>query len=158
MTLLRILALTLAIGATIAPASAAPKQLRVVATVSMLADAARAIGGDRVAVVSLLGEGVDPHTYRPTRSDIARLSNADLVIANGLHLEAQLLEPLKALGKNKRVVFAAERIPRDRLLTDADYPDRSDPHVWMDPALVGDRRGCRARRFDRERSHRPRNL
>jgi manganese/zinc/iron transport system substrate-binding protein len=101
----------------------------------MIADAARAVGGDRVEVTSLLGEGVDPHTYRPTRTDIARLSGADLVLAVGLHLEAQLVEPLKSLGRSKPVVFAGEAIARDRLLTDADYPDRADPHIWMDPKL-----------------------
>jgi manganese/zinc/iron transport system substrate-binding protein len=116
-------------------AIAQTRKPKVVTTVSMLADAVRAVGGDRVDVTSLLGEGVDPHTYRPTRSDIARLSGADLVIANGLHLEAQLDEPLKALSRTKPVVLAAERIPREQLLGDADYPGRFDPHVWMDPKL-----------------------
>ena len=118
-----------------APAQAQQKPLRVVATVSMLADTVRAVGGSRVEVSSLLGEGVDPHTYRPTRADIARLSSADLVIANGLHLEAQLDETLKALARSKPVLFAAEKIPQSQLLADEDYKDRKDPHVWMDPKL-----------------------
>lgn len=116
-------------------AHAQQKPLRVVATVSMLADAVRAVGGTRVQVSSLLGEGVDPHTYRPTRADIARLSAADLVIANGLHLEAQLDETLKSLARSKPVVFAAEKIPQAQLLADEEYKDRKDPHVWMDPKL-----------------------
>jgi manganese/zinc/iron transport system substrate-binding protein len=126
------------VALALAPSSSAfaqAKPLRIVATVSMLADAIRAVGGARVSVTSLLGEGVDPHTYRPTRADIARLSGADMVFANGLHLEAQLNEALKSLGRNKPVVFAAESVPKDRLLTDEDYKDRSDPHVWMDPKL-----------------------
>jgi manganese/zinc/iron transport system substrate-binding protein len=86
-------------------------------------------------VTSLLGEGVDPHTYRPTRADIARLTGADLIVANGLHLEAQLDETLKSLARAKPVLFAAERIPQDRLLADDEYKDRKDPHVWMDPKL-----------------------
>jgi manganese/zinc/iron transport system substrate-binding protein len=118
-------------------AEAQQKPLRVVATVSMLADAVRAVGGSRVEVTSLLGEGVDPHTYRPTRADIARLSAADLVVANGLHLEAQLDETLKALARarSKPVLFAAEKIPAAQLLADEEYKDRKDPHVWMDPKL-----------------------
>lgn len=113
----------------------AQKPLRVVTTVSMLADTVRAVGGTRVEVTSLLGEGVDPHTYRPTRADIARLSSADLVVANGLHLEAQLDETLKALARSKPVLFAAEKIPAAQLLADEEYKDRKDPHVWMDPKL-----------------------
>ncbi len=117
------------------PLQAQQKPLRVVTTVSMLADTVRAVGGDRVQVTSLLGEGVDPHTYRPTRADIARLTGADLIVANGLHLEAQLDETLKSLARAKPVLFAAERIPQDRLLADDEYKDRKDPHVWMDPKL-----------------------
>jgi manganese/zinc/iron transport system substrate-binding protein len=117
------------------PLQAQQKPLRVVTTVSMLADTVRAVGGDRVQVTSLLGEGVDPHTYRPTRADIARLTGADLIVANGLHLEAQLDETLKSLARAKPVLFAAERIPQDRLVADDEYKDRKDPHVWMDPKL-----------------------
>ncbi len=127
--------LVLAGGAFTRPAGAQSRRLTVVTTVSMLADAARIIGGNRVDVTSLLGEGVDPHTYRPTRTDIARLSNADIIFANGLYLEAQLEAPLKALGVNKPVIFAAEAVPKARLLADSEYPDRFDPHVWMDPKL-----------------------
>ena len=122
-------------GATADKASAQSSRLKVTATVSMVADTVRAVGGDRVEVTSLLGEGVDPHTYRPTRADIARLSSADIIIAVGLHLEAQLIEPLIALGRTKPVVMVGERISGDRLLRDPVYPDRADPHVWMDPKL-----------------------
>jgi len=118
-----------------ASANAQERPLKVVATVSMLADAVRAVGGTRVDVTSLLGEGVDPHTYRPTRADIAKLSGADLIVANGLHLEAQLDQTLKTLAASKPVLFAAEKISPGRLLADEDYKDRKDPHVWMDPKL-----------------------
>jgi manganese/zinc/iron transport system substrate-binding protein len=117
------------------PAAAQARKVKVVATVSMLADAVREIGGARVDVSSLMNEGVDPHTYRPTRADMARLAGADLIVANGLNLEAQLTDALKALTRSKPVVFAAEHIPADRRLADPDYPGQSDPHVWMDPKL-----------------------
>ncbi len=116
-------------------ATAQQRPLRVVATVSMIADAVRAVGGDRVDVTSLLGEGVDPHTYRPTRADIAKLSSADFIVANGLHLEAQLEQTLKTLAASKPVLFAAEKISPERLLAHEEYNDRKDPHVWMDPKL-----------------------
>ncbi|HEX2215111.1 MAG TPA: zinc ABC transporter substrate-binding protein [Xanthobacteraceae bacterium] len=130
--LLSALALIVATGDALAQQQ---RRLNVVATVSMLADAARAVGGERAEVASLLGEGVDPHTYRPTRSDIAKLSAADLVIANGHNLEAQLEQPLRALGRTKPVIFVAERVPADRLIADPNYPGRADPHVWMEPQL-----------------------
>lgn len=112
-----------------------PAALKVVATTAMIGDAAKAIGGERIELDVLLGEGVDPHLYKPTRTDIVRLTRADLVLANGLHLEAQMDDTFAQIGKGKPVVFVAEALPKDRLLADPAYPDRKDPHVWMDPEL-----------------------
>jgi manganese/zinc/iron transport system substrate-binding protein len=117
------------------PTRARDEPLRVVTTTAHVADAARRVGGERVAVENLLGEGVDPHLYKPTRSDIAKLAGADLVLGNGLHLEAQFDDLFRQLARTRPVVLAAERLPRDRLLAAPNYPDRFDPHVWMDPAL-----------------------
>jgi manganese/zinc/iron transport system substrate-binding protein len=82
-----------------------------------------------------MGPGVDPHSYRQTRSDIAALVNADLTLWHGLYLEAQMEEFLAQLAARKPVAAVAEAVPRDLLLAHDNYPDRFDPHVWMDPAL-----------------------
>lgn len=125
--------------AWIIPATAQPGagSLRVVTTTAMIADGVRAIGGERLASVeSLLGEGVDPHLYKPTRADVARMLRADLIIANGLQLEAQFQDTFDQLaGSGRSLVFAAEGLPKDRLLADAAYQNKPDPHVWMDPDL-----------------------
>lgn len=115
------------------PARAAP--LNVVATTGMLADTVRAVGGERTAVHALMGTGVDPHTYRQTRSDIQRMTRADLVVWHGLFLEAQLEKFFHDLSRHRRVVALTEAIPKDLLHASEDYPGRYDPHVWMDPKL-----------------------
>jgi manganese/zinc/iron transport system substrate-binding protein len=106
---------------------------RIVATTGMVADAARRVGG--VEVQALMGPGLDPHSYRQTRSDIAALARADLVLWHGLYLEAQMEGFLHDLAARKPVVAVAEALPHDLLRANPDYPDRFDPHVWMDPAL-----------------------
>jgi manganese/zinc/iron transport system substrate-binding protein len=111
------------------------KPLNVVATTSMIADAARQVAGDRAEVTALMGPGVDPHSYRQTRSDIAALARADLVLWHGLYLEAQLEEFFLDLGKRRNVVAVGEAVAREKLLSHADYEGRFDPHVWMDPKL-----------------------
>jgi manganese/zinc/iron transport system substrate-binding protein len=116
-------------------AQAQQKPLNVVATTAMVGDAVRAIGGDRVKVEVLLGEGVDPHLYKPTRTDTAKMLKADMVIANGLNLEAQFRDTFEQLAKTKPVLLAGEKLPKERLLADEDYKDKPDPHVWMDPEL-----------------------
>ncbi|WP_375687523.1 metal ABC transporter solute-binding protein, Zn/Mn family [Pseudooceanicola sp. LIPI14-2-Ac024] len=113
----------------------ADSALQVVATTGMIADAARAIGGDAVEVRALMGPGVDPHSYRQTRTDIVAMTRADLTLVHGLYLEAQMEEFLGQLGARATVVPVAEVIPHDLLRAHADYDNKFDPHVWMDPEL-----------------------
>lgn len=114
---------------------AAGKDLQVVATTAMIADAARHVGGDQVTVKALMGPGVDPHAYRQTRTDIVALTGADLVLWHGLYLEAQLEDFMRALAKKRTVVAVGEAVPRDLLIRHDDYQDKYDPHVWMSPEL-----------------------
>ncbi|WP_425040184.1 metal ABC transporter solute-binding protein, Zn/Mn family [Primorskyibacter sp. S187A] len=115
--------------------SFASGQLEVVATTGMIADTARQIGGDLVNVTALMGPGVDPHSYRQTRSDIVAMSRADLVLWHGLYLEAQLEDFLLDLGRKRSVVAVGEAVPQDELISHEDYDGRFDPHVWMVPRL-----------------------
>lgn len=109
--------------------------LAVVATTGMIADTARRIGGDLVTVRALMGPGVDPHSYRQTRTDIVALTRAEQVLWNGLYLEAQMEDFLHDLSRRVPVDAVAEVIPVDLRLSNEDYSDRFDPHVWMDPTL-----------------------
>ncbi|MCS6853855.1 MAG: zinc ABC transporter substrate-binding protein [Elioraea sp.] len=112
------------------------RRLQVVATTAMIGDLAAAVGGERAAVQVLMGPGVDPHLYRATREDLARLLRADLVLANGLGLEGRLAETLARMARTGRSVLAvAETVPEQELIAVADAPGAFDPHVWMDPTL-----------------------
>ena len=134
-----VLALGIALtGAALAVAAAAPAAraaetpFRIVTTVAQIADPVRHVVGDRAVVESLMGEGVDPHSYRATRSDVARLNAADVIFYNGLYLEAQMEDMLERLSARKPVVALAESIDSALLLDSQDYQDKHDPHVWMD--------------------------
>ena len=124
------------VGYRIAPSQAQQsKPLSLVATTAMIGDALRQIAGDRVSVTVLMGEGIDPHTYRQTRSDVVAMTRADAVFWHGLNLEAQLTEFLNDLARRKPVVALGERVSRDRRIEDPGAPGKPDPHVWMDPRL-----------------------
>ena len=114
---------------------AAGKKLEIVATTGMIADTAQEIGGDLVDVKALMGPGVDPHAYRQTRTDILAMRRADLILWNGLYLEAQLEEVLGEMSALVPVHAVAEVIPIETRIAHDDYADRFDPHVWMDPKL-----------------------
>ncbi|CAN5534025.1 zinc ABC transporter substrate-binding protein [soil metagenome] len=119
-----------------APEDALPleeRQVRVVATTSMIGDLARVIGGDRVAVDALMGPGVDPHLYRPSEGDVTRLSRADIVLYNGLDLEGRMGEVLGRIsGRGIEAVALAEQLSETRLLRSEEFAGSFDPHVWMD--------------------------
>jgi manganese/zinc/iron transport system substrate-binding protein len=114
----------------------AGRPIRVVATTSMIADLAREIGGDRVVVEGLMGPGVDPHLYRPSEGDVARLAGADIVFFNGLHLEGRMAEVLESIEARGIVAEAvAESVPDSLRITSEQFVGSIDPHVWMDPQL-----------------------
>lgn len=125
----------LATGLPLPAIAQANGALSVIATTGMIADTARIVGGDGANVRALMGPGVDPHEYRQTTTDIAAMTRADVVLWNGLYLEAQMERFLGDLGRRRRVVAVAEAVPVERRLRDPDYEGRFDPHVWMDPEL-----------------------
>jgi len=112
-------------------ASAAP--LKVVCTTGMVADVVRHIAGDRAEVTTLIGEGVDPHLFKPTRDDVAKLLRADMIFYSGLLLEGRMEETFRKISaRGTPVVAITGTLRKDSLSGDAHHPD---PHVWMDPAL-----------------------
>lgn len=109
-------------------------RLTIFATTGQLADLARTLAPD-AEVVAMVGPGGDPHTYQPSTRDIQQLLTADLVLWNGLNLEAQMVDQLTSRGD--RQVAVGEAIPEDLLLdwpgVDAEGRPLSDPHIWNDP-------------------------
>ena len=114
----------------------AERPVRIVATTSMIADLAREIGGDRVEVEGLMGPGVDPHLYKASEGDVSRMTEADLILYNGLHLEGKMVDILERLGD--RTAAVTDRIDRDRLVKPEVYEGNFDPHVWMDVSMWKD--------------------
>jgi manganese/zinc/iron transport system substrate-binding protein len=112
--------------------------LNVVATTGMVADAAARIGGDRVRVVGLMGPGVDPHLYKASEGDVRRLQEADLVLYNGLHLEAKMGEVLGRLGATRPARAVASAVAPADLQATPGYADAHDPHIWFDVRLWRD--------------------
>ena len=111
------------------------RPLKIVATVGMAADLVRAVAGPHAEVSQLIGAGVDPHLYKPTRNDVAALMEADMIIYVGLHLEGKMTEILERQAASKPALALGEVLPRELLLSDKVNSDNHDPHVWMDAGL-----------------------
>ena len=127
-----------AVGCSREPDGSTPgttSSLRVVATVAMIGDVAREVAGDRAAVTTLMGEGVDPHLYKASPGDVRLLAQADLILYNGLHLEGRLAEVIERMSSRTKVVRVTEDIPEIRLRRLGDDSSQVDPHAWFDVSL-----------------------
>jgi manganese/iron transport system substrate-binding protein len=129
-------------------AGTAPRtdSVSVVTTTTVLADFVRQVGGDRVAVHALVPRGADPHTFDPSPSDAVRVSEADLLVMNGLGLDEWLGDFITQAGAaDVPLVELAEDLPGVEYLEGDEHHDDEDnqhdededdhaynPHVWMD--------------------------
>lgn len=130
--ILAMLTLVLAPGAL---AEGGP-DLKIVTTTGMIKDVVRQVAGDRATVVSIMGEGVDPHLYQPTAADVRKVLVSDLVVSNGLKLEGRMTEVFeKYRSMGKVVVVITDHIDKSTCLESSDYPGEYDPHVWHDVSL-----------------------
>lgn len=114
--------------------TAAPPR-RITTTVGMITDIVRQVAGERAVVEGIIGEGVDPHMYKPTRADVVKLNQADVVFYNGLMLEGKMADVLVRIARRGKPVYAVT----EAILEEGDYvltDDQAhhDPHVWMDVA------------------------
>ncbi|WP_187262312.1 metal ABC transporter solute-binding protein, Zn/Mn family [Pontibacter beigongshangensis] len=111
------------------------ERLRVVTTTGILKDAVQNIAGDVADVQAIMGSGVDPHLYKATQGDLELLTEAHVIVYNGLHLEGKMGEVLERLSRFKSVVAATDGLTPADMRASSDFPGSYDPHVWFDVAL-----------------------
>ncbi len=121
-------------------AARAAEPVPVVATFSVIADITRAVGGDRVAIRTLVPADSDAHVYQPTPGDAQALAAARLVVTNGLNMEGWIDRLIKASGYKGEVVTATKGI-KTITMEDDDHGHGhgkkvTDPHAWQN-ALNG---------------------
>jgi ABC-type Zn uptake system ZnuABC Zn-binding protein ZnuA len=99
---------------------------QVLTTTTILADMAKQVAGDRMTVGSIVPAGAHVEEYEPRPDDAKRMSEAKLVITNGLDLD-KWVEPLLRNAKSGTAVIT---------VTDG-LPDiEENPHMWFDPSLA----------------------
>ncbi|PPF74643.1 metal ABC transporter substrate-binding protein [Pseudoclavibacter sp. Z016] len=105
----------------------------VLTTFTVLADIARQVAGDELRVESITKVGAEIHGYEPTPLDIAKASEADLILDNGMNLEAWFEQFVSGMEVPHAVVSeGVEEVP---IAGDA-YAGLPNPHAWMSPLNV----------------------
>ena len=116
------------------------EKLKVVTTVSPITSIVENIGGDRILLEGVVPEGVNSHIFEPQPSLARLLSDADLIIANGLFLEEPTLELAEANKKDQTpiLLLGDQAITREQWQFDFSFPESEghpNPHLWPDPKL-----------------------
>lgn len=111
-------------------------KLAVVASFSILADFVREIGGERVALTTLVGPDGDAHVYSPSPADAKAMAAASLVVVNGLKFEGWLTRLLKSSGTKATLATATEGIVPLKMQDDGHGHSHGgeDPHAWQSVA------------------------
>ena len=105
----------------------------VLTTFTVLADIAQNVAGDKLQVESITKVGAEIHGYEPTPGDIRKASKADLILDNGLNLEAWFAQFVEDLDVPHAVVSEGVE-PID--ITEDSYDGKPNPHAWMSPLNV----------------------
>jgi ABC-type Zn uptake system ZnuABC Zn-binding protein ZnuA len=97
----------------------------------VFADIVGAIGGNHVKVDSIVPAGSGPEDYEPRPEDARRISEADLIVSNGVGLDDFLTDIIDAAGN----ATAEQLVLGDRIPT-ITVDGEQNPHFWLDPSLV----------------------
>lgn len=122
------------LGACTTSPTSPSHSLRVLTSESFLGEITQNIAGERLTVDTLLQPGVDPHSFEPTPQDIAKISESQLLIVNGLGYESWLSKALQNLDSQQSLVIASNGLS-PKVDPSGEHAD-GDPHLWMNPLNV----------------------
>ncbi|MFM2251821.1 MAG: hypothetical protein RJB68_158 [Pseudomonadota bacterium] len=121
----------------------AAEKLPVTASFSILGDLVRVVGGDRVAVTTLVGANEDAHVFEAKPSDSKTLLASKLVVLNGLGFEPWAGKLLKSSGYKGETVTAAKGVKARAMQEEKGHGahaghahEEMDPHAWQNPNNV----------------------
>ncbi len=113
-------------------ARAQTRGFKAITSFTIIRDIAQNVAGSVATVESITKPGAEIHGYEPTPRDIVRAQSADLVLWNGMNLEAWFARFLDNLKSAPNVVVTEGIEPLG--IREGPYQGRPNPHAWMSPA------------------------
>lgn len=102
---------------------------KVVSSASMFTDMVMNIGGNRVEALTIVPIGGDPHLHTPSPRDAKLVTEASLILINGLTFEGWINELIENSGTKAKTVLITKNI---KPISSDTYKNSTDPHAWMD--------------------------
>lgn len=137
---------TLILSLVLCASTAWAEPLRVVASFSIMGDMVKNVGGEDVVVTTLVGPDGDAHVYEPTPSDAKAVSNAQLLVVNGLHFEGWMDRLVQSAGYRGEIVVVSQGVTPRQMKEehedaahgeqhhDPHHHGTIDPHAWQNLA------------------------
>lgn len=126
--------------ALLGPQAQAADKLPVTASFSILGDLVRVVGGERVAVNTLVGPNEDAHAFEPKPAHAKTLLAAQLVVTNGLGFEPWAAKLQKSSGYKGATVVASQGVKARTMEEEKGHAghahEEADPHAWQNPDNV----------------------
>jgi zinc/manganese transport system substrate-binding protein len=146
-TTLKIFALSaLAASGLFAAQANAAEPMPVVASFSILGDLVKVVGGERVAVTTLVGPDEDAHTFEPKPADAKTILASKLMVVNGMHFEPWAEKLAKSAGYKGDTLVASKGVKPRAMPEEKGHEDKAhdagghhhdiDPHAWQNPNNV----------------------
>ncbi|MEJ7138100.1 metal ABC transporter solute-binding protein, Zn/Mn family [Amphibiibacter pelophylacis] len=129
-------------GLALAQSTPASGPLQVLTSTTILRDWVQQVGGDAVAVQSLIGPDSDPHVFEPSPRDAQRVAQAQVLVLNGLGLEGWQQRLITSSHFQGHLIIASQGVKALDGFEEAESHDDSDhahdhggkdPHYWQDP-------------------------
>lgn len=127
--LLNTLSKIMLVGTLLSPVTALAAPLKVVASFSILGDLAHEIGGDKIAVTTLVGPNGDAHVYEPKPADAVAMSKANIVLINGLGFEGFIERLAKTSATKAQIVTASTGVKP--IMAEGEDAGKNDPHAFQ---------------------------
>jgi ABC-type Zn uptake system ZnuABC Zn-binding protein ZnuA len=113
-------------------------RIKVVTSVSPITNIVKNIGGDKIDLIGIIPEGSDSHTFELVPSDVVKMTDANLIIIDGLNLEGGM-EKVANEAKNRNpstqlLKLGDNTITKDQWMFDFSFPKEKgdpNPHLWL---------------------------
>lgn len=119
----------LLVTSMLSPATAHAAPLKVVASFSVLGDLAHEIGGDKIVITTLVGPNGDAHVYEPKPADAVAMTEANLVLINGLGFEGFIERLAQTSATKAQIITASSGVTP--IAGEGEDAGKNDPHAFQ---------------------------